>query len=295
MDAAGLNARQIKARVKSGFLLQFSHQSFAVAGSEDSFERRATCVLLHSPTAVLSFDTVAAMCGVHGFKREPIHISEMRGFKQKDIDIEVVRHQPVLLPSTHLLRVDDFPATSPTRLCADIAYLKDNLWSDRRKVRSIEAVWAAGLTTRALLDKMEKEWCARGRRGSSFLHTFLAERPVEFRPGETSLERRFNEIIVDAGFPRPVPQVDSFGLDGWFGRVDVRDPDVPLIGEVDSDRYHLAPLDKADDARRDEAAKAAGFKIERFKEFEVWYEPATVVDRWRTARNELLRRKPRAS
>lgn len=291
MELAGVTARQVLSRVRSGYLIQFSHQSFAVAGSPDTFERRVTCVLLHSRTAVLSFDTVAAMCGVHGFQREPIHISEPRGFRQRDIDIEVVRHQPRLLPAGHLLRVDDFPATSPTRLCADIAYLKANDWSDRRKARAIEAIWGAGLTTRALLDAMEKQWCERGRRGSSFLHEFLAERPTEFRPGESSLERRFNEIIVDAGFPRPIPQVDSFGLEGWFGRVDVRDPEVPLIGEVDSDRYHLAPLDKADDNRRDEAATAAGFRIERFSEFEVWYEPATVVERWRAARRDLLRRK----
>lgn len=291
MSAAGLTSRQIGSRVGSGFLLQFSYRSFAVAGSADTFERRATCALLHSPGAALSFDTVAALCGVHGFKREPIHISEPREFRQKGIDIDLVRHRPRFLPSSHLIRVDGFPATSPTRLCADIAYLKANDWSDRRKARAIEAIWAAGLTTRPLLDSMEKQWCERGRRGSSFLHAFLAERPVEFRPGETSLERRFNEIIVDAGFPRPIPQVDSFGLEGWFGRVDVRDPCVPLIGEVDSDRYHLAPLDKADDKRRDEAAEAAGFKIERFTEFEVWYEPASVVARWRASRNELLRRK----
>lgn len=201
--------------------------------------------------------------------------------------IHVVRHDTLFLPPHHVLEVNGLLVTSPTRTAADLGRLKSI--HPLRAARAVESMWAAGLTNRSLLCSMADEWCERGRRGSAFLHRFLDERGAEFRPPESNLERRFCQVITDAGFPRPIAQVDSGNETTRFGRVDFRDPEVPLIAEVDSDRYHLAPLDVANDLARDSAAADSGFEVERFREFEVWHDRDTVVERWRNARARARR------
>jgi very-short-patch-repair endonuclease len=65
---------------------------------------------------------------------------------------------------------------------------------------------------------------------------------------------------------------------------------LPLIAEIDSDRFHAAPLDAAADAKRDDDMRRAGFEVVRFTESEVWYKPREVVGRWREMRREVRRR-----
>lgn len=285
---AGLSAKQIRTRVERNELLQFSHRSFAIAGSPDTFDRRAKCALLDRPGSALGITTAAAFYGVTGFELEPIHLMEPRLKRSPTLSgIHVVRHDTLYLPPHHVLEINDLTLTSPTRTAADLGRLKSI--HPLRAERAIESMWAAGLTNRTLLQEMADEWCERGRRGSAFLHKFLDERGAEFRPPESNLERRFCQIITDAGFPRPVSQVDSGNESTRFGRVDFRDPELPLIAEVDSDRFHLAPLDVANDRARDQAATTAGFEVERFREFEVWHQRDVVVARWRAARDRARR------
>jgi very-short-patch-repair endonuclease len=75
----------------------------------------------------------------------------------------------------------------------------------------------------------------------------------------------------------------------WIGRVDGLDPELPLVAEVDSERFHFAPIDGDEDAARDEALGTAGLTVVRFTESDVWHDPARVVRRWRDARRRVKR------
>jgi hypothetical protein len=209
-------------------------------------------------------------------------------FGVRSLAFEVVVHRPLYLAEHHLTRVNELVLTTPTRACADIANLPDV--QAKRAERVTETLWAARLTDRRRLQEMAGEWCERGRKGSAFLHEFLEARPAEWLPPESNLERRFITIITEAGMPRPRSQVNSGGED-WFGRVDLRDPVLPLIAEIDSERFHVAPLDQASDACRDEKARAAGFEVVRFAEYEVWHKRSVVVERWATARRAMQQNK----
>ncbi|HVT78756.1 MAG TPA: DUF559 domain-containing protein [Acidimicrobiales bacterium] len=292
LQLAGLTNRQIRDRVTGEELIRFGVRALAFAGSADVFERRAMCVLLEFPGGSLSFPTAAAHFGVTGYELEPIHVSVPRRTRPRTIDLDVVVHRPLYLPEHHLTQFDNgLVFTTPTRTAADIANLPTTTAS--RAERVVETLWAARLTDRTRLARMAGEWCERGRRGSAFLHAFLDARPAEWLPPESNLERRFIKLIADAGMPRPRSQVDSGGED-WFGRVDLRDPELPLIAEIDSDRFHAAPLDRASDAARDEAAERAGFTVERFREHDVWHNPSDVIARWRAARLRVRSARPDA-
>jgi hypothetical protein len=244
-------------------------------------------VLLEFPGSALSFSTAASYYGVSSFQLEPIHVSAPRGTRARSMKLEVVVHRPLYLPSHHLKRVNELVFTTPTRTAADIANLPK--MSPKRAERVVETLWAARLTDRARLAHMADEWCERGRKGSAFLHDFLAERPAEWLPAESNLERRFVTLVTEAGMPRPRSQVNAGSDDDWFGRVDLLDSELPLIAEIDSDRFHVAPLDKASDASRDAKAGRAGFEVERFSEHQVWHEPSVVITRWAKARQRVRR------
>jgi hypothetical protein len=141
---------------------------------------------------------------------------------------------------------------------------------------------------------MADDWFARGRNGTAFMRSYLERHPIDWQPPESNLEARFLQLVIDAGLPVPVKQRNVGDHASWIGRVDVKDPDLPLIGEIQSDLFHTAPLDQQSDEERVERLRAAGFHVETFKEREVWYEGRAVVDRWRKARAAArrLRRDP---
>lgn len=254
-------------------------------GSARSFKRDAMVALLDAGDgSALSFPTGAASYRVAGFPRYPIHVSRPRDLRNRKSTIAIV-HQPMYLPPHHLLRVDGLPVTSPTRTLFDLA--NDPGMHPKRVERAIDSAWAARLTSRARLLRMEDEWCERGRRGSAFIHEFLATRGPDYVPPESGLEARFIHLITEAGMPAPRSQVDAGDDESWIGRIDCVDPEFPhLMAEIDSDRFHIAPLDKASDERRDERLTAAGCTVVRFTEFKVWHRGREVVEEWRTARAE---------
>ena len=174
----------------------------------------------------------------------------------------------------------------PDRALFDLAHLRGI--HPHRLERAVNSAWADRLTSRKQLVRMEAEWCEQGRRGSAFMHEYLAGRPVGWEPPASRLEGRFIDLIVDAGMPAPRSQANVGDDESWIGRVDCRDPDFPkLLAEIDSDRFHIAPLDAASDAKRDDRLVAAGFRIVRFNEFDVWHRPNEVVARWREARSRM--------
>jgi len=291
-SALGWTARQQRSAVTRGDWKVASKRVLVRTGSPESFERDAMVALLDAgPGSVLGFTTSIAQYRVPGFPRYPIHVSRPRGGRSRKSTVAIV-HQPTYLPSHHLLVVNGLPCTSPTRALFDLAHMKD-IHPERLK-RAVNSAWADRLTSRELLVRMEKEWCEQGRRGSAFMHEYLEERPVGWTPPASRLEGRFIQLIVEAGMPAPTSQANVGDDESWIGRVDCRDPEFPkLLAEIDSDRFHIAPLDAASDESRDDRLAAAGFTIVRFTEFKVWHRPNEVVNEWRAERAKMRRSQTR--
>jgi very-short-patch-repair endonuclease len=178
--------------------------------------------------------------------------------------------------------LNEMPSVTPTRALFDLA--NEGQTHPSRLERAINNAWVRRLTSGELLATMADEWCERGRRGSAFFREYLKSHPVDWQPPESNLERRFVELIVNAGMPEPKRQRNLGDDVTWIGRVDMLDPELPLIGEIDSDLFHTAPLDVAADSVRAERLSDAGFEVVRFSEFEVWHQGSVVVERWRKER-----------
>lgn len=85
---------------------------------------------------------------------------------------------------------------------------------------------------------------------------------------DTRLEQLFLPLARAAALPLPQTQV---WLSGY--RVDFYWPDLGLVVEADSLRYHRTPAKQAADNRRDQAHIAAGRMPLRFSHWQVRYEP----------------------
>jgi hypothetical protein len=84
----------------------------------------------------------------------------------------------------------------------------------------------------------------------------------------TELERRFLPLAIDAGLPLPITQAPRSGH-----RVDFYWPQLGLVVETDSLRYHRTAFKQGADVRRDNAHTSAGLTTLRFTHGQVRHEP----------------------
>lgn len=189
-------------------------------------------------------------------------------------------HWPRLLPAHHLTVVRGIPVTTLARTIFDLAASPQH---HGRLPRIIDTIHGRSPSILLALHTMLDELAQRGRGGITFMRATLAERPVGTIP-RTGVERRFEHILAAAGLHIPRLQVD-LGGHAWVGRVDYYDDDIRVIYEIDSALHHASLTDQRNDALRDDAARAAGFReVVRIREEDVWYDPPAVVRAVRDAR-----------
>lgn len=70
----------------------------------------------------------------------------------------------------------------------------------------------------------------------------------------------------------------DLGDDEWCGRVDFLHPTLPLVAEIQSERYHTSLVDRAADARRRERLEAAGLQVIEIWDVDVFHRPTSVRD-----------------
>jgi hypothetical protein len=285
-SGVGLHGHRLVRTLRGGEWLAVTDRVLVIAGAPATFERDAW-IGLHDngDESALSHDTALAVANVPGFTLRPIHLTRGRDGSRTLVDGIEVHRSRLWLPHHRLVRADGLRIATPTRALFDIANAGE--LHPKALERAINNAWARRLTSGELLSNMADEWCERGRRGSTMLREYLESRPIGWRPPESNVERRFIAIVTEAGMPPPLGQRNLGSKTMWIGRVDVCDPELPLVAEIDSDLFHAAPLDAESDAERDRLLTASGFRVERFTEHEIWYDRTRVIERWQRARSEV--------
>jgi hypothetical protein len=283
-DASRLGAtwRQLQSRVASGEWEWVTSRVLRLVGGRRSYEQLCMIAVLHTG-GVLCAETTLALCQIPGYPRKSrIHVAIRRGERYWPLDFVKI-HELRSLPAHHTVRINGIPSVTPTRAIYDLA--ARHPWKKIR--RTINNTWRRKHTTGGLIHRMGPEWLRRGRAGSVAMRHILTITPIDYDLPDSALEDRFFSIIEGAGFPRPKRQQNLGDDSRWIGRVDAKDPELPLVGEVDSETFHFEPIDGDDDALRDDAFGEAGIKVVRFTEAEIWHQPDVVIARWANARAEL--------
>jgi len=253
---------------------------FARAGAPMTDEQRLMVAVLDaSPGAAIAAPTAGWVWGAPGFRVEPVHVVRPRGISRRASPVAVI-HEVVDLHPHHIKVVKGIPVISPARLVCELAAVQPH-----RAERILDRLWSDRLLDGRTFRRTVQEFAERGRDGSALLHTLDDARGPGYVPPASGLEQRFMEICL---WPMR-RQVDS-GSEEWCGRVDFRDPAVPLIVEIQSERYHSSLIDKAADAQRRARLDAAGFEVVEVWDTEVWHQPDAVNERIRQARWQAQRR-----
>ena len=192
-------------------------------------------------------------------------------------------HEPRNFPPHHRTVLQGVPIVVPSRLPFDIAATLPSMTE-----RVLDRAWARGLLSWLSMSVMLQEMAERGRPGIRLVRELLAARGPDYRPNDTNLEDRFQELAREAGLVL-VRQRQLLDRE-WLGRVDFVNLERALVIEVQSSLYHEALVDRVADAARREALEAAGFLVEEVWDHEVWHNPHGTAQRLRRLARETRSR-----
>jgi very-short-patch-repair endonuclease len=173
-----------------------------------------------------------------------------------------------LIPEDHAVR-EGIPVTSLARTLLDLAAV-----APTRLDRALEQSERMKLFDLAAVDSLLAR--IRGHAGAGRLRAALAiYRPSPFTRSE--LERRFLELVREAGLP--TPSVNAF-VAGH--EVDALWMDHALVVELDGYEHHRSRAAFERDRRRDLELRLAGFEVLRLTWQRVANEPAVVAKQLRS-------------
>jgi len=258
---AGLSPDQIDRLLAARRWLRALRGVYVVAGSPDTWQRRAMAACLAGPTGtVASYLTAAALFGLGKPPNVP-HVtvpSRASGrFGRASVHWAALSPQDVCF-------VGEIPSTTPARTLVDCATILEfnalcelvdpaicRELTDPSRLRA-----AAGRASRG-----------PGRKGLPLLEEVLLvwAGPRPGSPAEMRLLRR----LIGWGFPQPERQVVITDEQGAFlGRIDLGWADHRFGFEYDGAEFHTPRQWESDEARQ-YAIEAMGWRIERVDKFDL--------------------------
>lgn len=270
--AAGVSREALRHAVRRGDAELLTPRVLRLPGTPRTrYQRILAAILDASPGAFACGHTAAGLWGIRGYSMLPIHITRARGVSGRRTRLAVL-HEVKCLLTRHVTVLKAIPIVRPERLALELCATEH----PQRAGRALDDLWRRRLLSGRSLRRFIADASVQGRPGLRVLRALVDERGDDYVPPASNLERRFAAIVAGSGLPEMRRQVDSGG-DSWVGRVDFRDELLPLIVEIQSERYHTALTDARDDELRSAALRDAGFEVVEISEEQVWHRPDEVV------------------
>ena len=263
----GLSPEAIRHRLRTGRLRRIMRGVYAVGRPDlDSHGRWMAAVLACGPRALLSHHSAAALLRIRTEGPGSIDVVVPGHVARRRPGIRVHRQAGLGSSSGWSERwpaagiVDRIPVTGPVPTLVDLAMCISTAELEAAVNEASQRDLVDPETLREALDAIPpRPGVARLRR--------LLDRDT-FVLTETRLEQLFLPLARAAGLPLPQTQV---WLNGY--RVDFYWPDLGLVVEADSLRYHRTAAKQAADNRRDQAHIAADRMPLRFTHWQIRHEP----------------------
>ena len=272
-QAIGVSDAQLRSRVMSGFLLQVGVNTYRLPGApRDAMADLRALIVDLGGWAFASGRTAAALHGFDGFVlNPPFDVTILRGRNMRRIGHRI--HTTTSLALIDRTRVREVPTTSAARTLIDLARSES--------VERLTIALDSGLRDRKLSEELIHRRIValrcRGRFGIPRLLEAI-EGVEATRGGHSFLERRFLQLLADAGMPSPETQPVLARAGGRLVRVDFRFPGTPIVVEVLGYRYHRTTQQMSRDAERMNALVAQGLRPYQFTYEQVMDSPVGVLD-----------------
>ena len=225
--------------------------------------RYLAAILSYPERAVLSHGSAAALLGIRPSASARIEVTLTCRASGRP---SVTAHETRSLHPDELTTRDGIPCTSVARTIVDVAGRLVPAELRRTIERSEELNLFDGSALDAVLAR------SRGRRGVRALRRILAELPEAAAPVRSELERRFLDLVRQAGLPIPVVNARVAGHE-----VDFHWPPQRLIVETDGRATHDTAFAFERDRARDLDLHLAGWQVVRLTWSQVTLEPDRVT------------------
>jgi very-short-patch-repair endonuclease len=254
----GFTAEAIRHRLALGRLHRVYRGVYAVGRRELSRKGQwMAAVLASGPGALLSHFSAAALYGIVADRPGPIDVCVLnRRVRQPGIRAHQGQREGAAFKR--------IPVTGPIETMIDLAACLD----DRHWDAAVNEADSLDLCTP---DEVRAAAGATGRAGVARVKRVLD--PLTFTLTDSDLERLFLPIARRAGLPKPLTRRHLNGH-----RIDFNWPDLRLVVECDSLRYHRTASKQTKDVLRDQAHALAQRERLRFTHWQVRYEPAYVEE-----------------
>jgi hypothetical protein len=274
LTALEISRSVIRTHRRHGWLLPAAPRVLAVAGAGTSWERDLmTGLLCLGPASWVSHEAAAALHGLDRSVAGAVDFTVLRSRRGVEVPFRV--HTTGTLPPIDRTEVRGFRCVTATRTIIDLARLRISRY---RLEAAIDSAVRTGASSPLVLQERLTDVRASGRWGVRLLDRLLVD-----TGGHTMLERRFLEIVREAGLPRPVPQV-IFQRDGRaYARVDFHFQPHAVVIEVSGRKGHSSPAERARDAQRRNELQDAGQRVYEYT-WEDVTERSSSVARTLTAR-----------
>jgi very-short-patch-repair endonuclease/predicted transcriptional regulator of viral defense system len=259
LKEAGMGAEEIRHRTRNGRLHRLMRGVYAVGRPQVGTRGRWMAgVLACGPHALLSHRSAAGLWRIRPERSEPIEIVLPLHLRTRHPQIRAHRRHEHEAPGRRV--IDGIPVTDPIATLVDLASC---LPTGQLEAAINEADHLDLVDPERLLFAIDS---LPRRSGVGRLRALLEAPTVSL--ASTELERRFLLLARQAGLPAPQTQTH---LNSY--RVDFHWPDLGLVVEADSLRYHRTAFKQASDKRRDNAHVASGLTALRFTHRDVKYNP----------------------
>ncbi len=262
--------------VVEGRLQRIAPGVYVVRGSPDTHRQRLRAGLLAlGDRSWASFESAAALHGLDRSDHRAVEFTVARGRRPPLMPFVV--HTTKRLRPVDFVLVDGFRATSATRTVFDLALAG----SSRQRIEAaIDSAVRLQLSSPQVLSRRLADLRGSGRGGCR-----LVEELITDSGGHSMLERRFLELVREAGLPTPRMQV-VFRVDGrHVARVDFLFDDFGVVVEVSGQKGHASAAERARDAQRRNELQDLGLRVFEYTWDDVIKRPTMVG---RTLRSRLL-------
>jgi very-short-patch-repair endonuclease len=250
--------------VRRGRLHRIHRGVYAVGHTALTWDAHCLAAVLARPGSVASHRTAAWIHGLLRYRPEKIHLTAPTRQRAKR---DFVVHFARLEPEDRWL-VDGIPVTSPARMVLDLAAKEPRQKLDRLLERANE---------RRILDRRRFEALAAragGHPGRVKFTTALAAYRPESATLRSDLERRFRNLVLAAGLPRPQTNVviEGYELDAYWEAEG-------FAVELDVYATHGSPTSFEADREREDELLLAGIELIRVTDVRLDREPRETVAR----------------
>jgi very-short-patch-repair endonuclease len=265
----GISTWQQSRLVADGLMHRIAPRVYAVRGAPDTRRRRLRAGLLClGERSWVSFEAAAALHGLDRSDARAVEFTIDRGRRPAIVPFAV--HTTTRLQPIDQVTIEGLRVLTATRTIFDLALARAH---PRRIEAAIDSAVRLQLSSPETILRRLADLRGSGRWGCLRVEELLTD-----AGGHTMLERRFLELVREAGLLRPRTQVVFRAGGRHVARVDFLFDPPGVVVEVSGQKGHASPSDRLRDAQRRNELQDLGLRVYEYTYDEVVDQPAFVRD-----------------